>query len=606
MEENNEKNSIEVPDVNDEESFEENDKKEKKISPKKLIMIIITALLVISCIVCIVVIIIKDKKDNKRNEQVADKIVRPADNLEYSILKQSYFNMSCKKTNTGIKYKKLTKGLIIECEFGFGLNQKVSELYFDLGNSANVKLNSVKNDTEAKLINNDKTYKLTFKNPESVLASGIRFYYEVLNDTDETGYVEVEDIVFKDDTDKYYKVVNSIETFPPEYDDKLYIYKDTYDEEDGKVYYYSSKVKYTDQELFDTFQCQNESCETKTESNNYFLIHDQKLLLYDTLKKTSITLNIPDDLKIDDYTYELMVNSKGKIYGVAFKKDYVTAYDCNINEYVCINTGLSGYEMGYYSLALNNFSIALDYGFVGTSAYNGYDVALMLKKDDKIGVFSYEDDNMMVELNEKYKTIDYDDQTGCIMLEIYDQKNDNYYFEYFNPVYSLFTVDTDNLQKYDNSNIYYTTAYNKLGTRVTMLFDNKGKQLKNLPYVISDNLISVTDKIIVKDEVFTIYDLKGNKLYSTKYDPKDILAYTESYIVTINDNKIVLLDTNGKELSTIKELSDGVKFVSAEENENGVLIVIIKDASIKEEGKNAYKYTIEINKPFQTETIFVE
>ena len=277
-----------------------------------------------------------------------------------------------------------------------------------------------------------------------------------------------------------------------------------------------------------------------------------------------------------------------------------------MNEYVCINTGLSGYEIGYYSMALNNFSITPDYGFVGASAFNGYDVAMMLKKDNQYGVFSFEDDNMMLELSDKYKSIDYDDDTQSILLEVYDEKNKNYYFEFFNPKYSLFSVDTANLDKYDNSSLYYSTKYNSKGIRVTMLFDSKGVALKNLPYVVSDKLISVSDKIIVKDELYTVYDLNGNKLYTSVYDPKNVIAYTTSFVIATNDNKLVLLDTNGKELSTIKELKDGVTFISAEEEEKGVLIVIIKDTSIQEEGKNAYKYTIEINKPYQTETIHID
>ena len=597
---------------NDEEIEEEAEEKQKDKKPKKnikiIILIIITSILVVACIICFVLMKINNKKNNNQNTIEEAKIVRPSENEKYIPLKQNYFNISCKHTKTGEKYKTLSKGLIIDCVFGYGVNsnQKVSELYFDLNNSANVKLKEYKNDSDAKLINDKNTYKLTANTPDSVLVNGIHFYYEVLNDTDDVGYVEVANIVFKDDNNKYYKVVNSIESFPPEYDDKLYIYKDTYEDEDLKVYYYSSKTKYTDQELVDTFQCKSEACESVAEANSYFLINDEGLLIYDTIKKTSNTLKISNDVKLEDYTYELMLNPKGKIYGVMFKKNYQSDLDCEMNEYVCINTGLSGYEIGYYSMELNNFSIALDYGFIGSSAFNGYDVALMLKKDDSFGIFSYENDNMMIELSNKYKSIDYDDDIDAIMLEVYDKTNKNYYFEYYDPRYAQFVVDTDNLDKFESSSIYYTTAYNNEGKRVTMLFDSKGNQLKKLPYVLSDKLVSVSDKIVVKNEVYEVYDLKGNKLYQSEYDPANVLAYTESYTVINKDNYIALLDSKGKDLVNVKQLVSGVKFISAEEKEKGVLILIIKDAAITEEGKNAYKYIIEYNKPFQTETIFVE
>ena len=579
-----------------------------KNSKKKIILITIIILLVLACIVCTIILVINNKKDNNKDKEEVAKIVRPSEKEDYIALKQSYFNMVCKQTASGEKYKKLTKGLVIDCVFGYALNSdiKVSELYFDLGNSANVKLKRMKNDTTFKVINEKKTYKLTPENPEGALTEGLHFYFEVLNNTDETGYVEVSNIVFKDSNDKYYKVVNSLESFPPEYDDKIYIYKDIYGENGEKEYYFSSKVKYTDQELVDTFQCKNESCETKTETNTYFLINDEGLLVYDTINKTTNTIKTQNNFKVDDYSYEFMLNPQGNLYGIAFKKNYISAYDCEKNESICINTGLSGFELGYYSLALNTFTIDPELGFIGSSAYNNYDVAMMIKKDNKIGVFSYEDDDMMIDLTDKYKSAQYDNDTESIMLEVYDSKNKQYYFEYFNPKYALFMVDTDKVQKYDNSSIYYTTAYNRNGIKVTMLFDSKGKQLKNLPYVVSDNLISVTDKIVVKNNLYEIYDLKGNQLYSSKYDPKNILATTPSFIVAISENRIMLLNAEGKDLVKIKDLDSGVKFVSAEEQEEGVLVVIIKDDSIKENGKNAYKYTIEFNKPFQIETIYVK
>ncbi len=573
---------------------------------KKIILIIITIILVIAAIGCILYLT-KHKKQNDNNKpDNTPKIVRPSDDIEYVVLKQNYFSMSCKKTRSGDKIKKLSKGMIIECEFGYELssNQKLTELYFDINNSSNIKLANIRNNSKFELTNENKTYMLIPDEPTSTLDKLIKFDYEVLND-DDTAYIELNNVVFKDVNNKYYKVINSIETFPVEYDDKIYIYKATY-EEDDTVYYYSSKTKNTEDTLFDTFQCQNEDCMTLAESTSNFLIKDDGLLVYNSERKTSQALKLKDDFKLDGYSYEMMSNQKGSLYGIMFKKNYQSQYECGNSDSICINKGLSGYEMGYYSLKANMFTIDPSLNIIGAGAYQDYDLAILLKKDNTFGVFSLEDDDMVIKFSDKYKSIDFDDYTSSIVLEVYDDKNGEYYFEYFDPITSSYTIKTDNLRKFDNSTIYYATEYNRDKKEVTMLFDSKGNPIKNMPYVLTKKLVKVNSKIIIDATVnYVVYDLNGNYLYETGYADEFILGYTKNYLIAASeDSKLQLLDNKGKFILDIRDLNDGNKFVSVNE-EDGSVIVVIKDSSITEENKNAYQYTIKNKEIIDTQTIQV-
>ena len=57
------------------------------------------------------------------------------------------------------------------------------------------------------------------------MEKGINFYYEITDESENTGFIETRDVIFKDDNNKYYKALNGLTTFPVEYDDKIYIYK---------------------------------------------------------------------------------------------------------------------------------------------------------------------------------------------------------------------------------------------------------------------------------------------------------------------------------------------------------------------------------------------
>lgn len=576
---------------------------------KKKVLIIITIFLLILCTICIVFLLLKDKKkNNNENDTNENKVTiqRPSKKEEYIVLKQNYITMSCRKTASGDKIKKLSKGMTIDCIFQYEVkdSQKITELYFDLNNSSSVKLKNIKNDGDSILINDESTYKLTLDTPQNIF-SDLHFYFDVIND-DKTGFVELNNIVFKDSNNLYYKVINSIETFPPEYDDKIYIYETKYEDSD-EVFYYSSKVLDKEQKLFDTFQCQNDTCETLSESSHYFLINDEKFLIYDTIKKTTVTIDTPNTIKKEDYSYELMHNSKGNIYGVAFKKNYTSSYSCNNVDNTCINKGLSGYEIGYYSLNEKRFTIDPELKIIGSSAYQDYDYALMLKKADTYGVYSYEDDKMVIEFTNKYKSMDFDNSTSSIKMEVYDKNKDEYYFEYYDPINNSYTLNTSNLIKFKDSSIYYLEDYNQKANKVTMLFDKNGSPIKKLPYVLSKNLVVVNTKIVIDTiEGYISYDLNGNYLYKTGYYDSFILGYTKNYIIAKSElNKVEILSNDGKLILELDELNDKVSYVSSKEYDD-ILLVIIKDTNITEEGKNSKQYKIQNNKLVDTEYIYVE
>ena len=86
---------------------------------------------------------------------------------------------------------------------------------------------------------------------------------------------------------------------------------------------------------------------------------------------------------------------------------------------------------------------------------------------------------------------------------------------------------------------------------------------------------------------------------NTRKDDKTIDSPVEKVWVGDNDG------SEGLRTEIVVELKDGVTYYSSKE-ENKVVTVIVKDTSIEEENKNAYKFTIEDKKITKTETVLVE
>lgn len=575
----------------------------RKLSKTLIILIIVLGVLLISFICYL--LFFKNKPNDPSNN--TSTIVRPDENQEYIILKQNQISFSCNKTSNGEKFKTLKKGLVIECDFTVNTTQNISELYFDITHSSNLKLKELKNNSDYTLVNDKDTYKLTTTTPFNNLKEKILFYFEVTNIEEKTGYAEIENIVFKDDKDNYYKMTDNIFAFPPEYNDKIYIYKQTIDNETN---YIASKASLNDEEhleLIDTFKCETEECEVKNNYKNNFVIYDNNLLIYDVLLRTKQTIRIEENnFDYTKYEYEAISNKDGNLIGLLFKNNYKENYDCSIFTNRCIEKSISGYNVSYYSLNRNMFTIALDYGFTGANIYEEYDLGLMLMKDNMYGVFSYDEDNMILELSDKYNSIEYESSKGLVKLGVYDKKNKQNYYSYYNLNNNSFVIDVKGLESVNSSKkIYYIAEPNPQGKMVYMLFNSKGEALKDIKYTTLDQIELVTDNTLVikNNEDFDIYDLDGNFIETSQYVQSglNILKTTKNYYLALNsDNELIVTNHIGKtigklmpseKLNDIYEV-DTMNIVKCEEV-SGILEVIITNSNIAEEEKNAYKFNID-------------
>ncbi len=582
-------------------------KNNKKLN-KTLIILLAVLFILILVLVSYLLFFKKDKPaptpiDNNKNV-----INRPSDNLEYIILKQNQITLNCNKTKDGEKITSLKKGLVIECDFVVNSSQNINELYFDLENSSNLKIKEFKNTTDYELINDKKTYKLTSNDSFNKIENNIKFYYEVTDANEKTGYVEIKNIVFKDNKDSYYKMINNIVAFPPEYNDKIYIYKQSL--QNNETYYVGSKTLLNNEEyleLVDTYKCSSEDCEVKDNSSNYFVIYDNGLTVYDVLLRTKQKVKI-NDTKFDynNYGYEIISNKDNDLLGILFKKNYVDNSDCDENLNVCVETSISGYEVSYYSTRKNMFTIALDYGFVGANVYTDYDEALLLEKDNKYGIFSYEDDDMIVNLSKKYKSIEYDAEVNLVKFGLYDSKNNQNYYTYYDLKTSSFKINTkaDYMKKLNSSNIYYISETNKQGNTIYMLYNSKGEIFKDLPYVLNNQIeLADNNTLIIKNNgMYDIYDSNGNFIETSQYIQSGlkVLKTTSSYTLSLNkNNSLIVTDRKGSTISEliprndINEIFDveTMNIIKCEEN-NQELEIIIGNPNITVEGKNAYKFNV--------------
>ncbi len=579
----------------------------KKLSKTLIILIVIFSILFI-LLICYLVFF--RKSDNPSDNPIDNPlIVRPSEDLEYTILKDSNIFLVCNKDEHGEKITTLKKGLKIDCILKINTKENIKELYFDLDNSSNLQLVSWDNDTGLDLTNEKSTFLLSSTTTFNELNDNLVFRYVVNDISEKTGYAEIKNIVFKDNQDTYYKMTNNIFAFPPEYNDKIFIYKQTNGED---TTYIGSKTTLNGEEnieLIDTYKCTSEDCEVKNNFKSNFIIYDNnKLLVYDVLLRVKQTINITED-KFDysKYEYEAVSNKAGELIGILFKSDYVSNLDCTIVPDTCIEKSISGYKNSYYSLTKNMFTIALDYGFVGANVYTDYDKALLLSKDNKYGVFSYDDDAMILELSKNYTSIEYDSKLDTIKLGMYDKDNKIYYYKYYNVDENKFKINitNKNVKTLNNSKvIYYVEEINKQGKKIYSLFNSKGEQLIDLPYVTDLNIEIINNTIAVKkDDVYNLYDLNGNFSETSEYVQSGlkVLKTTTSYFLATDvDNNLVITNNIGKTITSIipsenvEEIYDidTMNIVKFEEK-NSELEIIITNYNITVEDKNAYKFKMD-------------
>ncbi len=598
------------------EEIKDEQQNNKNLNKALIALIIILSLLIIS-LVCYL-LFFKNKKPTQNTPAIT--ITRPSDDLEYTILKQNQISLQCNKTANNEKILSLKKGLIIECDLNINTTENISELYFDLNSSNNLKLSNFKNETEYKLENDKNTFLLKSSTPFYTLNNNIIFYYEVVDITEKTGYAEIKNIVFKDSKNNYYKMINSIIAFPPEYEDKVFIYKQTLDSE---VSYIGSKTTLNDEnlELIDTYKCSNEECEIKNNfKNNFIIIDNNKLLIYDVLLRTKQIVKIEENnFDYSKYEYEPISNKDGSIIGILFKKDYKDNTNCNLVDNHCIETSISGFDISYYSISKDMFTIALDYGFVGSNVFTAYDKVLLLYKNNKYGIFSYEEDNMMLELSKKYNSIEFDSNLDLVKLGTYDKKE--YYYSYYNINNNSFIIDVKNKNVKsvkDLDVVYYIEDINRQGKTVYMLFNSKGEALNDIKYVLNLDIDIINNTLVIKngDEDYDIYDLDGNYIETSEYVQSGlkVLKTTNNYLLALNnDNQMIVTDHIGKTIATIMPSNtineiyemETMNIEKFEESKNQVEL-IIKNPNIAEEGKNAYKFIVNSSSIVSEELITIE
>ena len=587
--------------------------KEEQNSNKKLSKVLIILIVIFSILFIILICYLLFFKNNNNPIEPTDnkysKIIRPSNNIEYTILKDNEISFICNKTESGEKITTLKKGMIIECDLNINAKENINELYFDLDNSANLKIKKFTNDSEYELIDENNTFLIKSETPFNTINDKLKFYYEVTDIAEKTGYAEIKNIVLKDNQNIYYKMTNSICAFPPEYNDKIFIYKQT---QDNETNYIGSKITLNDGEnieLIDTYKCTSEECEVKNNYKNNFIIYDDnKLLIYDVLLRVKQTIRINEEkFDYNKYEYEAVSNKNNELIGILFKSDYVSNIDCNTVLNNCIETSISGYKNSYYSLNKNMFTIALDYGFIGANVYTDYDKALLLYKDNKYGVFSYEEDNMILELSKNYTSIEYDSKLNVIKLGSYDKKSKVYYYKYYDVDNNVFKIDINNknVKSINNSKvIYYVEEINRQGKKIYSLFNSKGEALKDIPYTLDLNIEIIDKQIAVKNnDDYDLYDLDGNFSETSPYVQSGltILKTSTSYYLALDsNNSLILTDNIGKTITSIipsKDIEeiydiDTMNIVKFEEK-NKEIELIITNYNIAVEDKNAYKFIID-------------
>ena len=581
-----------VPKLAVEEEVEKELKTEKRSN--KLLLIICGVLLII-IIILIVFLLTRNKDDNNGNNNnnsnnTSSKIKRPSDSIEYITLNQNYFGFTCDTDKSGNKLESLKKDTIIKCKFNFDSGYNVSELYFDISNSSNVKYEKELNDSNYTIESDGNTYKFSTTTPSNTLTGNIYFYYKVLHENDKTGYIEINNVIFKDDKNKYYKVLNKISSFPPEKTNKIYIYE--YTDFENEKYYSAYKVKKEKETIYDTYTCSNEDCEAITQASNIFLIKDDNLIIYEMENKSKTTISNFDIADVSKYTYEIMLDKNNKPYGLAFLGEFVDNSDCTTFENFCFNKALSGSEIGYYSLEEDNFEIDVDNDFIGSIIYdNDYEVGILLMKNGKFGYYDFEKDDLVLDMTNKYTNIDYDYNNKVILLENKD-KNGEYYYTFMTTEGNTFKPTSSNLTSLNGTNLYYLSFRNRNGKNIYYLFNSKFEQLSDIKYVVQKDIISTENNLIIRpNELYEVYNKDGKKLYVTRFENKDILAVTSNYLIVNTSSSIDLYDLKDNPIVGITSIVSETKFIKAEENDDGTISVYIIEPT-EAENTNGNKYII--------------
>ena len=589
-----------------EEIEEENELNENIDKMKKIALYAGIGVLVVTLIVFIIMLISNSKKPDKKEETL---IERPTD-IEVSVLNKNGFSLICRDKDEDKIYK-LKNGMEVICKlsFEFYSSTSLNELYVDVNTSNNLELLDYESeDNSCELSKYKNLFKLEFSENTSSFENGLTLKYKV-KDSKEKAYIELDNILFKDQNDAYYKTTSILSNLPEVKEDKVYFYKyPNKEEKDSYLYaaykYQLEEGKYKDYELIRTYNCNDENCEIVKNYLNNYLINDDSLVLFDPVNNTREIINISNNDESEKFNYEFMVGKDNTVYGITFTTEKV---DDAFNQY--------GFKGGYYSLKEKEFTIPYDDNYIIKAVYalKGYDLGLMVSCDDKFGYYSLKDDKFAVEMTNEYTNVSFNSNAEIIELKTPSKDDeDEYFYTLYDANKESFKIDIKKLECNEDAGICLYKTNDDESNELVELFNIDGSTYKTLPYYRTDDLIVFNadkkQKAIRKDEMYIVFDTNYKVLFKTQYENAQIYDYTSSYVIVNNDNELYVENAKtATNIVKICDLTDTISYYSSKEN-NKLLEIYVYDSSIENEdgSKSGIKYTLNTDNEILTENVKLE
>ena len=608
MEEKNKEKTKNLDIIDEEKKNIKNDLENNSSSKKKIIIIILSFIALILICVIVTVIFSKKNKNNIDNEIV---IERPVD-AEIGIYNKKILSLACKDKNEDNVYS-LEKNSEIFCNLSLNIyNSLITELYFDVSNSNNIELTNYEQNNNYKIEKYKNTFKISFDEGVKSLEDGLTLKFKVNDSNKKTGYIDISDILFKDDKKNYYKITDLLYNLPEVKEDKIYFYEINNDDE---ISYNFFKAKIEDIEFEDgeelsnaslkqTYYCKDENCKVIYEIHEYFLISDESLYIYNVKTNKSEKIKSSDDIDIDNYDFELILLNN-KLLGIAF-------YDEDEND--VFNS--YGYTGGYYSLNEKSFTIPLNEDYIIKSISKNTDeindIGLLVKNNNKFGFYSYQKDQFTIEMTSEYENMSFNYDYEVIELKTNDSINNSYHYTLYDPVKDSFKINTNGLDCSDNKSVCLYDTQDDENNNIFELLNANGTMYKELPYYRSQELVmydnSKNIKAVKRNNIYTVFDENYIILFKTKYELNKILFNNYSYLVVNKDNELYI--ENGRDASDIIkvcDLDDNNIYSSSNYIDSALEIYIYsKELDEKEDNNNnGYKYTFKNNELMHEET-FIE
>ncbi len=275
----------------------------------------------------------------------------------------------------------------------------------------------------------------------------------------------------------------------------------------------------TNKTLYDKGKLLNDSY-----NERYILyLTDNKISIYDKQDSKIVKENI--NLNPDYSDYRVMVEREINDEGVGIDKKLIGIFASNE----------SNGESIYYNLEKNKTMYKNTYSSMYLDENNDY---LVAQKDLNTGA--------------SYDTIDYilDPKEEKIVFAPSDpKKHMSFYLQKYNGKY-YFVESTDLVEPhYYTKGIIYSNEKKLIAEVRYSVGDYKGQE-----YMFNDH----GELFITKDNTISKYNIDGELLDSKTYEK--VINIVAGYLIVVNDGKLVMLDSNFKQISEIIEWKDSYKF----------------------------------------------